>query len=86
MMKRNSILILLFCFNYLNSQELSKLKLISKNGNNELDIPFQKWELPNGLTLLIHEDHSDPIVQVHVTYHVGSSRESPGKSGFMTFI
>ena len=29
----------------------------------------------NGLTLLIHEDHSDPIVQVHVTYHVGSNRE-----------
>lgn len=82
-MKRNSILILLFfCFSYLNSQELSKAKLISKNGNDKLDIPFQKWELPNGLTLLIHEDHSDPIVQVHVTYHVGSSRESPGKSGF----
>src|SRR6185369_686556 len=45
-------------------------------------IPYEKWKLPNGLTLIIHEDHSDPIVDVAVVYHVGSARESIGKSGF----
>lgn len=50
-------------------------------------IPYEKWELEaNGLTLYIHEDHSDPIVHVDVTYHVGSARETPGKSGFAHFF
>ena len=44
--------------------------------------PYEKWKLPNGLTLIIHEDHSDPVVNVAVTYHVGSARESIGQSGF----
>ena len=39
-------------------------------------IPYEKWKLPNGLTVIIHEDHSDPIVYVSVTYKVGSNRES----------
>ncbi|RZL97561.1 MAG: insulinase family protein, partial [Pedobacter sp.] len=41
---------------------------------------------PNGLTLVIHEDHSDPVVHVDVTYHVGSAREEIGKSGFAHFF
>lgn len=45
-------------------------------------IAYEKWKLPNGLTVLIHEDHSDPIVNISVQYHVGSARESIGKSGF----
>lgn len=50
-------------------------------------ITYEKWELEsNGLTLYIHEDHSDPIVHVDVTYHVGSARESLGKSGFAHFF
>lgn len=50
-------------------------------------IPYEKWELEsNGLTVYIHEDHSDPIVHVDVTYHVGSARETPGKSGFAHFF
>jgi zinc protease len=52
----------------------------------ELVIPYEKWRLPNGLTVIIHEDHSDPIVHVDVTYHVGSARETPGKSGFAHFF
>lgn len=52
----------------------------------ELKIPYEKWKLPNGLTLILHEDHSDPIVHVEVTYHVGSARETPGKSGFAHFF
>lgn len=47
-----------------------------------LAIPYEKYKLPNGLTVIVSEDHSDPIVNIHVTYKVGSDRESIGKSGF----
>ena len=46
------------------------------------DIPFQKFELKNGLTLIVHEDHKAPIVAVNVWYHVGSKNEKPGRTGF----
>jgi zinc protease len=49
-------------------------------------IPYSKYVLPNGLTVIIHEDHSDPLVHVDVTYHVGSAREEVGKSGFAHFF
>ena len=52
----------------------------------EIVIPYSKFVLPNGLTLVVHEDHSDPIVHVDVTYHVGSAREEIGKSGFAHFF
>ncbi|RIV23828.1 insulinase family protein [Fibrisoma montanum] len=58
---------------------------VTRKGN-ELLIPYEKYVLPNGLTLVIHEDHSDPIVHVDVTYHVGSAREEIGKSGFAHFF
>ncbi|WP_440054745.1 M16 family metallopeptidase [Pseudoalteromonas sp. T1lg65] len=48
----------------------------------ELAIAYKKYELENGLTLIIHEDNSDPLVHVDVTYHVGSAREELGKSGY----
>ena len=52
----------------------------------ELTIPFGKYVLDNGLTVVLHEDHSDPLVHVDVTYHVGSNREEPGRSGFAHFF
>src|SRR5688572_19308630 len=48
----------------------------------KLDIPFTKFVLPNGLTLLVHEDHKAPIVAVNVWYHVGAKNEPTGKTGF----
>ena len=45
-------------------------------------IPFEKYTLPNGLTVVLNVDKSDPIVSVAVYYHVGSSREIEGKTGF----
>ncbi|MEO6056299.1 MAG: pitrilysin family protein, partial [Gemmatimonadales bacterium] len=45
-------------------------------------IPYQRFVLPNGLTLLVHEDHKAPIVAVNVWYHVGSKNERPGRTGF----
>ncbi|RAK63195.1 M16 family metallopeptidase [Hymenobacter edaphi] len=52
----------------------------------EVAIPYEKYVLPNGLTLIVSEDHSDPIAHVDVTYHVGSARETIGKSGFAHFF
>jgi len=48
----------------------------------DIDIPFEKFVLDNGLTLIVHEDHKAPIVAVNVWYHVGSKNEKPGKTGF----
>ena len=47
-----------------------------------LDIPFTKHTLPNGLDVIVHEDHHVPIVAVNLWYHVGSKNERPGRTGF----
>ena len=75
-------------FSNANAQNSSKAKLVEKvtKKGSELVIPFEKYVLPNGLTLIVHEDHSDPIVHVDVTYHVGSNREQVGRSGFAHFF
>jgi len=57
-----------------------------KGGGDGISIPYSKYELANGLTVILHEDHSDPLVHVDVTYHVGSDREQPGRSGFAHFF
>lgn len=67
---------------------MAQLKPVEKveRKNDGIIIPYEKYVLPNGLTVIIHEDHSDPIVHVDVTYHVGSAREEIGKSGFAHFF
>jgi len=54
----------------------------SGNKDNSLSIPYEKYTLPNGLTVVLNVDKSDPIACLAVYYHVGSSREIPGKTGF----
>ncbi|HEX9162644.1 MAG TPA: pitrilysin family protein [Thermoanaerobaculia bacterium] len=48
----------------------------------QIDIPYTRYTLKNGLTLIVHEDHKAPIVAVNVWYHVGSKNEKDGKTGF----
>ena len=48
----------------------------------EVDIPYTKFTLDNGLTVLVHEDHKAPVVAVSVWYNVGSKDEPAGKTGF----
>src|SRR5712672_444232 len=48
----------------------------------DVDIPYQKMVLDNGLTLIVHEDHKAPIVAINTWYHVGSKNEKLGKTGF----
>jgi len=50
--------------------------------NGELKIEYEKYLLDNGLNVILHKDASDPIVAVAIQYHVGSSREEVGKTGF----
>ena len=45
-------------------------------------IQFEKYKLPNGLEVILHEDHSTPIVAVDTWYHVGSGDEQLGRTGF----
>ncbi|MBL8300495.1 MAG: insulinase family protein [Rhodanobacteraceae bacterium] len=47
-----------------------------------IDIPFEKFQLANGLTVVVHEDRKAPVVAVGIWYHVGSKDERPGKTGF----
>ena len=47
-----------------------------------LRVPYQTFTLPNGLQVIVHEDHSVPVVAVNTWYHVGSSDEKPGRTGF----
>lgn len=48
----------------------------------EIDIPFRKEVLDNGLTVIVHEDRKAPVVAVNIWYHVGSKNEVPGRTGF----
>jgi zinc protease len=66
---------------------LSLLRLQSTNAAESVQdlnikIPYKKYVLTNGLTLIVHEDHKAPIVAVNLWYHVGSKNEKPGKTGF----
>jgi zinc protease len=46
------------------------------------EVKFEKYRLENGLEVILHEDHTLPIVSVNVWYHVGSKNEKPGRTGF----
>ncbi|MEW6747584.1 MAG: pitrilysin family protein [Planctomycetota bacterium] len=47
----------------------------------EIEIPYSRTVLDNGLTLIVHEDRKAPIVAVNLWYHVGSKDEKPGRTG-----
>src|SRR3954463_10932083 len=47
-----------------------------------LDVSYTQFDLPNGLHVILHEDHTVPLVSVNLWYHVGSAREQPGRTGF----
>lgn len=74
MKKIITLLLFLSSLTVVNAQNLVNL--------SNAEIPFQKYVLDNGLTLVVHEDHKAPIVSVNIWYHVGSKNEKPGKSGF----
>jgi len=48
----------------------------------QLNVKYEKFTLPNGLTVILHEDHSIPVATCNIWYHVGSGNEKPGRTGF----
>jgi zinc protease len=52
------------------------------SGATKIDVPYTQFNLANGLHVILHEDHSVPIVTVNMWYHVGSGRERMGRTGF----
>lgn len=83
--QRSLIALFLISLSTLAFSQAKLVEKVAKKGN-EIVIPYEKYVLPNGLTVILHEDHSDPLVHVDVTYHVGSAREEIGKSGFAHFF
>ncbi len=53
-----------------------------KPSDDKISIRYEKYVMPNGLQVILHTDHSDPMISYAIMYHVGSSRETPGKTGF----
>lgn len=49
---------------------------------DQINLEYEKYVMPNGLQVVLHTDHSDPMVSYAIMYHTGSSREVPGKTGF----
>lgn len=56
--------------------------LACQGGGPEFKIDYEEYQLENGLQVVLHEDHSDPVTAVAILYHVGSNREEVGKTGF----
>jgi zinc protease len=50
--------------------------------SSAINIPFESYTLPNGLTVVLSTDHTAPTVAVNIWYHVGSKNEVPGRTGF----
>src|SRR4051812_49811498 len=61
---------------------MSFLALVFAARASDPEIKFQKYQLPNGLTVILSEDHRLPQIAVDVWYHVGAANQTPGKSGF----
>jgi zinc protease len=66
----------------ISSRSLLQAQAPAVPAQARIEIPYQRFVLPNGLTLIVHEDHKAPIVAVNVWYHVGSKNEKPGRTGF----
>ena len=58
----------------------------SNKQDNTFRIDYEKYQLDNGLNVILHEDHSDPLVALATIVHVGSNREKPGRTGFAHFF
>lgn len=71
---KKCILLILLCFPFILQAQ--------KKQYPEIDIPFKEYVLPNGLKLIVHEDHKAPIIAFNIWYHVGSKNEKIGKTGF----
>jgi len=77
-----TVLLLISVISLFGGQKKASPTPPPKSTIDEINIPFTKYTLSNGLTLIVHEDHKAPIVAVNIWYHVGSKNEKPGRTGF----
>ncbi|MGB3468812.1 MAG: pitrilysin family protein, partial [Cyclobacteriaceae bacterium] len=85
-LSKSTIIMLLFSvliFQACNENEKSEKQ---ESGSKDLSIDYEKYTLPNGLDVVLHQDKSDPIVAVAIQIHAGSNREKPGRTGFAHFF
>ena len=66
----------------LSTALLLPLVLSCEAAGPKLSIDYEQYQLDNGLNVVLHQDHSDPVAAVAILYHVGSGRETVGKTGF----
>ena len=62
------------------------LLLVTALAGGQVNIRFEQFDLPNGLHVILHQDHSAPIVSQVLGYHVGSKNEQPDRTGFAHFF
>ena len=62
---------------------IAGLALVSFGANAQsVKVDFEEYDLKNGLHVILHEDHTTPIVAVSIMYHVGAKNENPERTGF----
>jgi zinc protease len=69
----------LLCVGSVHAQSTSRS---AGSGAPEINLAYERFQLPNGLTVIVHEDRKAPVVAVSMWYHVGSKNEPAGKTGF----
>ena len=78
-MKRLAVVVFVLCVCSLHAQRPAP---IGRSGSKDINIPFESYALPNGLTVVLSTDRTTPTVAVNLWYHVGSKNEMPGRTGF----
>ena len=79
-----------FCLGLGTASAATKVKIVPGQAGAQsitaslpaIDVPFEKFQLANGLTVIVNEDHKAPLVSVNVWYHIGSKDEPEGRHGF----
>ena len=81
-LKLTMVAIAAFSFFIISCKDSSNNKKSSEKTQTKLSIDFEKYQLENGLDVVLHQDKSDPIVSLAIQYGVGSNREKTGRTGF----
>ena len=81
-LKLTMVAIAAFSFFIISCKDSSNNKKSSEKTQTKLSIDFEKYQLQNGLDVVLHQDKSDPIVSLAIQYGVGSNREKTGRTGF----
>lgn len=85
-MNRSVLLLLILALSSCGKTKPSTTQSSPIAAEAEFSLDYERYQLANGLTVILHRDTSDPIVAMATVVHVGSSREKPGRTGFAHFF